>query len=44
MAKDNNNKENPAKNVKPTPLPVKETRQDGKTYRFSLDKVNKKKK
>ena len=26
MAKDNNKKENPAKNVKPTPLPVKETR------------------
>ena len=26
MAKDNNKKENPAKNVKTTPLPVKETR------------------
>ena len=26
MAKDNNKKENPVKNVKTTPLPVKETR------------------
>ena len=26
MVKDNNKKENPAKNVKTTPLPVKETR------------------
>ena len=26
MAKDNNKEENPAKNVKTTPLPVKETR------------------
>lgn len=36
-------KENPAKNINPTPLPVKETREDGKKYRFTLDNEENKK-
>ena len=31
---------NPAKKVTPTPIPVKDTRSDGKKYRFILDKEN----
>lgn len=41
MEENNKELENPAKNIKPTPLPVKDTRQDGNPYRFSLDKANK---
>lgn len=32
------NEANPAKNVKPTSIPVKTTREDGKKYRYTLDK------
>lgn len=38
---DNKNKNtnvNPAKNLKPTPVPVKTTRNDGGKYRYSLEK------
>ena len=31
---------NPAKKVTPTPIPVKDTRSDGKKYRFTLDEEN----
>lgn len=45
MNNENKTDVNPAKSVKPTPLPIKETRNDGEKYRHTLnDNQNKAKK